>query len=368
MGSRRFVSVASFVVALAVAACSGGEPPAGGSRSGRGPGGPTPVAAVTVAPRDIARTITVTGPVEPIRTVSVSARTGGTLVDVLVEEGDRVRSGQLLAELDTREISAQLEHAKAVLANAEAAYKRAQDLRGGDLISQAELDAARTSHDMAKADVELWSTRLAFCRIASPVSGVVTRKDVEAGNTVSSGDALFTLADDSALVVRVQVSELDVVRLRPGLAVSLRLDAYPGRDIGGHVRRIFPTADPVSRLVPVEVELDPRPRGVDARPGFLARVTFVLDQHENVLAVPAPAVGASASGAYVFVVQADTLVRRSVETGRTASGWVEVTRGLAAGETVVSSGQVNLRSGAPVRITAGDAAADSAAASVEAGR
>jgi RND family efflux transporter MFP subunit len=326
------------------------------------------VAAVTVAPRDIARTINVTGPVEPIRTVAVSARTAGTLVAVLVEEGDRVRAGQLLAELDTREVSAQLEHAKAVLANAETAFNRARDLRGGDLISESELDAARSAHDMAKADVELWSTRLAFCRITSPVSGVVTRKDVEAGTTVSSGDALFTLADDSALVVRVQVSELDVVRLHPGLPVSLRLDAYPGRDIGGHIRRIFPSADPVSRLVPVEVELDPRPQGVDARPGFLARVGFALDRHEEVLAVPAPAVGTAASGSYVYVVQADTLVRRSVETGRTASGWVEVTRGLTAGETVVSSGQVNLRPGAPVRITGGDAAPDSGAAAAESGR
>jgi RND family efflux transporter MFP subunit len=314
------------------------------------------VAGVTVQPRDLSRTIIVTGPVEAIRTVSVSARTAGTLVSVLVEEGDRVRSGQLLAELDTREIAAQLERANAVLANAENAFNRARDLRGGDLISESELDAARSAHDIAKADVELWSARLAFCRIAAPVSGVVTRKRVEEGNSVSTGDELFTIADDSALVVRVQVSELDVVHLRPELPVSLRLDAYADREIGGHVRRIFPTADPASRLVPVEVQIDPRPAGVDARPGFLARVTFALEQRDDVLAVPAPAIGTSASGPYVYVVQADTLVRRFVETGQTASGWVEVSRGLAAGETVVSSGQVNLRPGAPVRVTAGDAA------------
>jgi membrane fusion protein (multidrug efflux system) len=345
------------VLPLVLAACSGGGTQAQGNPGGRGrPGGPTPVAVVTVAPRDLARTITVTGPVEPIRTVSVSARTAGTLLTVKVEEGDRVTAGQLLAELDAREITAQLEHAKAVLANAENSYKRAQDLHGDDLIAESELDAARSSHDMAQADVELWSTRLAFCRITSPVNGVVTRKLVEEGNSVSSGDELFTIADDTVLVVRVQVSELDVVHLKPGLSVSLRLDAYPGREIGGHVRRIFPAADPASRLVPVEVQLDPRPPGVVARPGFLARVEFALDRRDGVLAVPASAIGTSAAGSYVYVVQADTLVRRSVETGRTAAGWIEVTQGLAPGVTVVSSGQVNLRQGAPVRITSGSGA------------
>jgi RND family efflux transporter MFP subunit len=315
------------------------------------------VAAVEVRPRDLARSITVTGPVEPIRTVSVSAQTGGTLLTVLVEEGDRVQAGRLLAELDSREISAQLGRAKAVLANAEGAFNRARDLRAGDLVSDAELDDARSAHDIARADVELWNTRLAFCRITAPVSGVVTGKMVEKGNTVSDGDELFRIADDTALVVRVQVSELDVVRLTPGHSVSLHLDAYPGREIGGRIRRIFPAADPASRLVPVEVELDPTPPGVDARPGFLARVEFALEQRDGVLAVPTAALGTSADGQYVYVVQADTLVRRSVETGQTVSGWVEITRGLETGDRVVSSGQVNLRPGAPVRITAGDGAA-----------
>lgn len=368
---RAAPALALLTLPLALIACSRGDRPAQGSPSGRGgSGGPTPVAAVEVAPRDLARTITVTGPVEPIRTVQVSAQTGGTLLTVRVQEGDRVKVGDLLAELDSREITAQLGHAKAVLANAETAFQRAKDMRTGDLISDSELDAARSAHDIAQADVELWSTRLAFCRITAPVSGMVTRKLVEKGNTVSTGDELFEIADDSALVVRVQVSELDVVHLKPGLPVSLRLDAYPGREIGGHIRRIFPAADPVSRLVPVEVELDPRPAGVNARPGFLARVQFTLERRDNVLAVPASAIGTAAAGSYVYVVQADTLVRRPVETGQTASGWVEVTRGLDAGERVVSSGQVNLRSGAPVRVTAGagatgtGAAADAAADSL----
>jgi membrane fusion protein (multidrug efflux system) len=189
---------------------------------------------------------------------------------------------------------------------------------------------------------------------------VVTDKRVETGSTVSPGSTLFEIADDSLLVVRVRVSELDVVYLRPGLPVTLMLDAYPGREIGGRIRRIFPTADAASRLIPVEVELGPRPAGVDARPGFLARVKFALDRRLDVLAVPAAALGTSDAGSFVYIVQADTLVRRPVETGLAASGWIEVARGLDAGERVVSSGHVNLRPGARVRVTSSeDAAGDS---------
>jgi RND family efflux transporter MFP subunit len=183
------------------------------------------------------------------------------------------------------------------------------------------------------------------------VSGVVTAKYVEHGSAVSTNQTLFEVADDSLLVVRVRVSELDVVHLKPGNAVTLQLDAYPEAQISGRIRRIFPSADAASRLVPVEVALGRTPAGVDARPGFLARVEFALDRKESALAVPAAAVGVSDNRPFVYVVDADTLVRRPVETGVTAAGWIEVKGGLDVGELVVSSGHVNLRSGALVRVT-----------------
>jgi len=133
--------------------------------------------------------------------------------------------------------------------------------------------------------------------------------------------------------------------------VAIRLDAYPGAELSGRIRRIFPSADAASRLVPVEVMLDSVPDGVEVRPGFLARVEFALETRSGVLAVPAAAVGVSDAGQFVYVVAADTLSRRPVETGLTTEGWIEVTSGLAAGERVVSSGHVNLRQGAAVRVS-----------------
>ena len=346
----------SCLILLAVWSCSSGDSAERSGSGAQGPGGADPVVPVAVVeaqPRDLERTVTVTGPVEPIRTVSVNAQTAGTVLKVLVEEGDRVRGGQLMAELDARETAAQLERARAILTNAEAAYQRAQRLQAGGLVTDADLDAARSAFEIAKADVELWGARLAFSRISAPVSGVVTAKHVERGSAVSTNEAMFEIADDSLLVVRVRVSELDVVHLEPGMPVMLRLDAYPDAQIRGRIRRVFPSADAASRLVPVEVVLGRTPAGVEARPGFLARVEFALAGREDVLAVPASAVGVSESGPYVYVVEADTLVRRPVSTGMTATGWIEVTEGLESGERVVSSGHVNLRQGTSVRVTEG---------------
>lgn len=340
------------VIGAVLAGCAPGGAE-GGSNPGRGgrPSQGIPVAAFETRPRDLARTVTVTAPVEPIRNVPVNSLGAGTVLRVNVEEGDRVGAGQLMAELDGREVSAQLERARAVLTNAEATFRRAEDLRARDLIPIAELDAARAAFHTARADTELWRTRVDFTLIRAPVAGVVTVKHVERGGAVSANQAMFEIADDAVLVARVRVSELDVVSLEPGRPVTIHVDAYPGEAIPGRIRRVFPSADAGSRLVPVEVELGPRPAGVRVRPGFLARVDFALDQRRGALAVPAAAVGVSEGKPFVYVVSADTLLRRPVQTGLTASGWVEIVDGLAAGERVVSSGHANLRPGAPVRVS-----------------
>lgn len=352
------IPFARVMLALLVAASFQGCATRGsGEPQGRGGRGITPVAIERVTSGDLARRVSVAAPVEPIRSVSVSALAAGTVLQVLVEEGSQVRAGQRLAELDAREQNAQLARARAVLANAEAAFQRAERLRAGEITSAADLDAARAAFDIAKADADLWRTRVEFTRITSPVAGVVTAKHTERGASVSANQPLFDIADASQLVVRVRVSELDVVHLRPGVAVAVSLDAYPGSSIASRVRRIYPSADAASRLVPVEIALGPTPSGVVARPGYLARADFSLEKRTRVLTVPNSAVGVADSRSYVFVVDADTLIRRPVEIGMTAEGRVEIVSGLRVGEAVVRSGHSNLRPGLTVRVMSDSARA-----------
>lgn len=341
----------SILIAAGAAACRRGEASREGAAA-RAAGRVLPVAVEPAAPRDLARVVTVAAPVEPVRTIGVNSQASGTVLSVRVQEGDRVAAGQLLAELDPRETNAQLARAAAMLDRATAAFRRDSGLHAGTIITDAEFEASRSAFEVAKSDVELWRTRRAFTRIAAPSAGVVTAKLVEAGGAVSPNQRLFDVADVSLLVVRVRLSELDVVHLRPGADVALQLDAFPDAVLRGRVRRVFPSADPQSRLVPVEVALDAPPSGVAVKPGFLARAEFVLDRRAGVLAIPASAVGVAAAGPFVYVVDADTLAVKAVGLGLTAEGYVEVTAGLVAGERVVVSGHTNLRPGAAVTVSA----------------
>ncbi|HEX9728263.1 MAG TPA: efflux RND transporter periplasmic adaptor subunit [Gemmatimonadales bacterium] len=342
-------------MALLAAGCSSGaarsDTPAAGRRPGGGEGSAVPVAVAPTERRTLARSVTLTAPVEPLRRIGVNSQMTGTVLDVLVQEGDRVSRGDLMAVLDTREMEAQLDRSRATLANAQAAFRRASEMHDARIITQAEFEQTRAAFETARSDVRLWETRFGFGRILAPAAGVVTAKIVEAGSAVSPNQRMFELADESLLVVRVQVSELDVVNLSDRVRVRVALDAYPNAPgIPGRVRRIFPSADPISRLVPVEIALGTPPAGVVVRPGYLARVTLDLEDVTNTLAVPEPAIGTGAEGAYVFVVTSDTLVQRSVSTGLSAGGWVQIAAGLDSGEQVVVSGFTNLRQGSRVLI------------------
>jgi RND family efflux transporter MFP subunit len=353
---RRFIPLrrarAAIVLTLAPAAAAACSPGDASSNAGGGAAA-RPAVAVGVTPvtrRTLARHVTLTAPVEPIRRIGVNSQMTGTVLRVLVQEGDRLAAGALMAELDTREVVAQLERARATLTNAEAAFRRATEMHERQIITEAEYEQASAAFGTARSDVALWETRLGFGRIRAPAPGVVTAKVVEAGSAVTPNQRMFELADESLLVTRVQVSELDVVHLTGGERVSVLLDAYPDAPVPGRIRRIFPGADPQSRLVPVEIALGTPPAGVVVRPGFLARVRLDLDAIEAAMVVPNAALGESAEGAFVFTVEADTIVRRPVRIGLTAEGWLQIVSGLTEGERVVTSGHTNLRSGVRVRV------------------
>jgi len=346
-----------------VLGCGGGDGASSGQEGpGPSPGGPggARTVAVEVAPVEtgsIARMLTVSGVVEPIRTVGVNSQLSGALLSVLVEEGNAVRAGQVLAQLDDRELQAELAAAEAAFQVAEASYERAVQLRDRQVITLPEYERERTALTAARAHRDQVRTRLEFATITAPIDGVITRKEVEAGDVVGSQSRLFDLADLSVLVVLVQVSELDVVSLHEGDAVSIGLDAFPGRDLHGRIRRVFPSGDPTTRLVPVEVALEGEAMNL-ARPGFLARATFALEEHTGVLLIPASAVIGSGGAETVFVVEGGRAARRVVSTGLTWQGRIEIIAGLAAGETVVTLGNNILQDGAAVRVVRAPGAAE----------
>ena len=338
---------------LLATAC--GDADAEGQRGPGGPGGmpPTPVEVGPVELGSIARSVSVSGVVEPIRTIGVNSQLPGALLSVNVQEGDRVERGAVLARVDDRELQAQLLAAEANFQVAEAAYERAQQLRERQVITLPEFERERTAYASAAAVLDQLRARVGYAVVNAPISGVVVQKNVEAGDVVGANARLFSLADVSTMVARVGVSELDVVALGPGDEVVLQLDAFPGRVLSGRIRRVFPSGDPQTRLVPVEVELGPDAKAL-ARPGFLARISFALGARDDVLLVPASAIVSGSGGApAVFVVESGRAARRTVQTGLTSEGRVEIVSGLSADESVVITGATTLRDGMEVRVVGG---------------
>jgi membrane fusion protein, multidrug efflux system len=326
------------------------QSPGGGGGFG-GPRGAQRTATVELIPvvrGSIARQVTVSGVVEPVRTVGVNSQLAGAITTLNVQEGDIVRAGAVLAKLDDRELAAQVAAATAAHQVAEASYRRAEQLRDRRVITLPEYERERTAFAAAQAQVDQLRTRIGYATVTAPVSGVVTEKHAEAGDVVGNQARLFTIADISEIVVRVGVSELDVVELRPGDVAHITLDAFPNSALRGRIRRVFPVAEPQTRLVPVEVVFD-APSARLARPGFLARVTFDLATSENVLLLPVGAVLGAQGSQAVFLVEDGRAVRRQVTTGLTSQGRIEILSGLAEGEQVVVTGNNALREGMTVR-------------------
>jgi membrane fusion protein, multidrug efflux system len=345
---------------LLIVACGGGDSAGAATQGGRGGNPGDRVIPVEIASAQMGmaqRSVTVSGTVEPIRQVGVNAQLAGALLGVFVEEGSQVREGAILARIDARELEAQVASAQANLTVTRSTFERSEQLRDAQVITAAEYDRDLAAHLAAEAQLRQLRTRLGFATIRSPISGVVTEKRVEAGDVVAPQTRLFTVADISTMVVRIPVSEMDVAQLTAGQSVAVALDALGGQQVEGRIRRIFPAADSISRLVPVEVALSGSGAQV-ARPGYLARVTAQLNGGREALLVPSSAVVGASGEASVFVVEDGRALRRRVTQGVTFQGQVEIISGLQAGSLVVVAGQNQLRDGMNVRVVQAPLAGD----------
>lgn len=334
-------------------AAGGGAPGAARGARGGGRAGandrPIPVEIVLVELGTVSRSSTISGVLEPLRIVAVNAQMTGVLLAVHAEEGSRVRKGQLLVEIDSRELQAQERAADASFKLAESTWRRTEQLFAGKIITVVEYDRDRAALESARAALDGLRTRLGYAQVLSPIDGVVTEKRVEAGDVVANQARLFTVADVAQLVTRVKVSELEVRSLRVGDTVPVSVDALGGERVTGRIRRVFPSADTATRLVPVEVAL-----GGAAlqrlRPGYTVRVTFALDQRGDAMLVPSRSVSGPVGSRAVYVVHEGKITRRAVAVGPDLDGKMEVMTGLTTGDSVIVSGSSLLREGGMARV------------------
>lgn len=327
-----------------LAACGTDETPTASTRPA------TPVAAFEVHTRDLSRPLRLAAPVEPRSLIRLAARTEGTVREVLQEEGAQVRRGQLLARLDVSEAEAELKRTEAELASARLDYDRAVELRRRGVATEIEFQTARVAMEVAESHRSLWASRVAYGRVEAPQDTTVVARHVEPGEAVQSQDTLFELADLEQLVLRLGVSELDVVHLAPEQSIPMRFDALPALQLEGSIRRIFPAAQGTSRLISVEVSLPAGAYRQGVRPGFLARIDTRIDRRPDTLVVPSAALGNDQDGQYVYLIEEDRLRRRAVESGIVRGRWTEIVVGLEPGELILASNPIDMSEDQAVRV------------------
>jgi RND family efflux transporter MFP subunit len=321
---------------------------------------------VTVGPvqvRDVP--VEIRAPIElrPVQQAEVAAKTIGYLDAVLVDRGDPVRKGQLVALVRPSDLPDQLAAARGTLAQTEASMvlaraneERAQRLAPSGIVSQQELQSAvaalasaEAMHAAAKASVGALATRLGEMRIDSPLDGVVSQRRLDPGPLVgptSNAGSILTIDRIDELRVFVPVNERDVGALRVGQDARLELDAFPGRSYRGKVVRVSPSFDPVARTLDAEVRVK---NPGELRSRMYGRAAIVTAVHRGALVVAASAVQVS-NGQYVaYVLRADRVKRVVIQAGVDGGDWLEVTGGLAAGDEIVTAGSDALSDGALVR-------------------
>jgi len=313
-----------------------------------------PVAAARIATRDLSLSLSTSGMVEPHSRVRLASRASGIVAAVMVEVGDPVRAGAVLARIDMSEEEAELARARAEMEQASRSYERTATLYERGTISSAEYEGVRLALEVARRQSALWETRIGFGEILSPIDATVTARHIEPGEGVDAQELVFELSAMDLLVVRIGVSELDVAAVEIGQPAEVVIDALGGRVLEAHVRRIFPVADAGTRLVTVEIALPVNAAADGVRMGFLARVRMQTDTRPDAVTAPSTAVAidADADGGthFVLVIDEDRLHRRAVTIGVQRGDWTEIIDGLQPGETVLASDPSEMREGEGVRI------------------
>jgi RND family efflux transporter MFP subunit len=322
------------------------------------------------------------------RKASVASKTTGRLVFLGVEEGSRVKRGELIARLENEDVLAALEKAKAQaeasrhnlddsraeLKDAALSYERRKQLLGGKIISQSDYDASEARFSRAKAAVggreaalrvslaavKEAEIQLEYTNIRAPFDAVVLTKNADIGDIVTpigaaanAKAAVVNIADMESLQAEVDVSESNIDQVKVGQPCEIRLDALPDVRFRGRVHMIVPTADRSKASILVKVAfLDRDPRilpEMSAKAAFLSR-EVLKEEQKPVKAIPSSALRTEAGATAVFVVQADRVRRVSVEVGRSLGDMTEVIRGLRVGEKVIVDPLDRIREGSRVSV------------------
>lgn len=322
-----------------------------------------------VAPANIMNSITATGTIEPVTSVTVGTQVSGIVSKLFVDYNSVVKKGQVIAELDKTNLMSQLNTAKTQLATAQsqlnyqtANYKRYKTLFEKGLVAADDFDNAKLSYTQAKEqvasakeEVQRAQTNLGYATITSPIDGVVLSKSVEEGQTVAasfSTPELFTIAQDlTNMQVVADVDEADIGDVKEGERVSFTVDAYPDDTFEGEVKQVRQEATTTNNVVTYEVVISAPNADLKLKPGLTSNVTIYTAERKGVLSVPSKAlrftpqketvgkmkiVDVANAKNKVWTIEGNSIVAHKVNIGMTDGTNTQIVGGIAEGTKVIT--------------------------------
>ena len=305
----------------------------------------------TVKTEEIVLDFSANGNFEPVQELTFSAEKSGKITNVLVKEGDYVSVGQTLAIVRSDVINVNAQNANAIYQNTVADYTRFENAFKTGGVTKQQLDQAKLAMVNAKSQLTQANINVGDTRIKAPISGFINKKHIEVGSIITGMPAtqLFDIVNVSKLKLNVSVNESQVANLKVGSTTSVTASVYPDKTFSGKITFIAAKAD-TSLNFPVEIEITNN-ASKDLKAGMYGTAQFSSNQQkQSLLIVPRNAFIGSVSSNQIFVIENGTAKLKTVTSGRILGDKVEILNGLSEGETVITTGQINLTDGTKVDI------------------
>lgn len=313
-----------------------------------------PVEVSRVIIDDVSAFFSGTATLEAEEEAIVVARVPGVVKEILAEEGDRIKRGQILARLDEEQMRFRLNQAQADHNKIAKEFERSEELFKKNLISADAYDKVKFDFESIKATLDLAKLELNYTAIRAPIDGIIAARFIKTGNMVNTNEQTFKITDFDPLNAMLFIPERHMRKLEIRQPVSITVDAVPEKTFMGYVKRISPVIDPQSGTCKITIEVtDPQNR---LMPGMFGRVNIIYDTHRQTKLIPKEAIMSEDRESAVFVVRDSIAYRKIVHTGYVNGTHTEILDGLDEGDTVVTIGQTSLKDSSQVDIIGGLAA------------
>ncbi len=352
--AARLCTAASLIAAVAIGCKPGGE---AGPRGGFA----TQVVAVKASREAVSENLRVVGTVLANETVDLQPEVEGRVTAIHFEEGQRVKEGDLLLEIESGQIEAMLKEAEANQALAESKWSRAEDLLKNKTLAKQESEEAEAQRNITRARVVQMREQLGYRKLNAPFAGVIGARRISPGQVIDKQTVIATLSDLDPVKVEGNVPERFLATAKEGAKFALTIAAFPNAKFEGELYFVGPHIDPINRTALVKARV-PNPE-MQLKPGMFASAALTLRVKDDAIVIPEAALMPQGNSFSVIVVDAEmTAQMRPVKPGVRMAGRVEILEGLKEGETVVVEGWQKTRPGGKVTIAPPEKAAAYAAA------